>query len=109
MLASDERSYDYGAASIKQQRKIERRNIEQLEVDLGNRCAQLARAIAELQNAVAAMRDHESKLALQVTELEQQRDRLLGGVRQLHDEVDQTNPDCPIGAALTRCGLAGCP
>lgn len=32
-------------------------------------------------------------------------DRLLAGIRALHDMVDLTDPNDPIGVALTRAGL----
>lgn len=42
------------------------------------------------------------RIARRVVELQ---NRLLAGVRALHEMVDQTDPDDPIGAALTRAGL----
>jgi hypothetical protein len=30
----------------------------------------------------------------------------VAAIRALHDQVDQTNPACPVGAALTKAGLA---
>jgi hypothetical protein len=34
---------------------------------------------------------------------------LVFAVRMLHSFVDQTDPNCPIGTALTRAGLERCP
>ena len=42
------------------------------------------------------------RIARRTLELQSQ---LLAGVRALHEMVDQTDPNDPIGAALTRAGL----